>query len=672
MEITQNAKKNKNSKLISWKRRFLDKTQSGSILYKPVFIIIGLIALIWFLVRVIPKPSRAAYPCLQTAFPIASAFIIWLTGSLGFIAFFKKVPVAFRKADYKQVALFVTAGLVLLSMAITVGTSEISLAGGQSSTAVIPINKKYDNTIDALTSKVSVVRSDKALASEIQYEEILSMVREAVALAGGMESFITDGKSVMIKPNLVNYYTFRPIELNGVTTDHRVLRAVVQLVRELNPTGKIILAEGCAEAVPTLTNFQNLKYSLIPGIDEFIGFEAASGGYREYTSDSLISVELPDSMSLYPDSKKPNLNRKIYYNKRYYNTDVLITVPVLKNHQGAGITGGVKNIAIGATPANIYGNKEWSRPFLRSQVIDHDNGNLDKWIHDYYAGRPADFVIIDGLQGVSNGPGGGGNLANLIKNQHNMRLIMAGKDVLATDAIAGLIFGHDAQLANHLVYLHNDGFGTIDPALIEVIGTKVHSIRKFFGFDNTTYATRTAFDKFVSTDYQITGSINGDKLHLSVSNPIDLARMTVSLDDQKINKFIVGGFGNITLDINNINVTEGKVDVYFEDRYLNPLSKQFTASNVTRVDKIIQDNPLILYPNPAVSEINLRMENASSGVYRVSIIDLNGREIVSNDFTNHSGEIEYRMGLESLKPGNYIYRVSMPDGTDMRKQFLKK
>jgi hypothetical protein len=32
----------------------------------------GLVALTWFLVRVIPKPSRASYPCQRAAFPLAT------------------------------------------------------------------------------------------------------------------------------------------------------------------------------------------------------------------------------------------------------------------------------------------------------------------------------------------------------------------------------------------------------------------------------------------------------------------------------------------------------------------------------------------------------------------------------------------------------------------------
>lgn len=42
--------------------------------------ITSFLALVWFLVRVLPKPSRATYPCQRIAFPLASSFVIWLTG----------------------------------------------------------------------------------------------------------------------------------------------------------------------------------------------------------------------------------------------------------------------------------------------------------------------------------------------------------------------------------------------------------------------------------------------------------------------------------------------------------------------------------------------------------------------------------------------------------------
>ena len=43
----------------------------------------GALALLWFLFRVIPKPTRAFYPCQRAAFPVATTFVIWLIGALG-------------------------------------------------------------------------------------------------------------------------------------------------------------------------------------------------------------------------------------------------------------------------------------------------------------------------------------------------------------------------------------------------------------------------------------------------------------------------------------------------------------------------------------------------------------------------------------------------------------
>ena len=47
---------------------------------KRLTVFAGLVSLIWFLVRVIPKPSRASYPCQRAAAPLASGFVIWLVG----------------------------------------------------------------------------------------------------------------------------------------------------------------------------------------------------------------------------------------------------------------------------------------------------------------------------------------------------------------------------------------------------------------------------------------------------------------------------------------------------------------------------------------------------------------------------------------------------------------
>ncbi len=47
---------------------------------KLAFFIIGIGSTLWFLIRVIPKPSRATYPCMKASAPFMSAFVIYLIG----------------------------------------------------------------------------------------------------------------------------------------------------------------------------------------------------------------------------------------------------------------------------------------------------------------------------------------------------------------------------------------------------------------------------------------------------------------------------------------------------------------------------------------------------------------------------------------------------------------
>ena len=84
---------------------------------KWLFPLTGIGALVWFLIRVIPKPSRAEYPCQKVAFPIASSFIAYILG-LG------AVTIAMKKAILVSI-LFLYAILFICSecFAVTVYVS---------------------------------------------------------------------------------------------------------------------------------------------------------------------------------------------------------------------------------------------------------------------------------------------------------------------------------------------------------------------------------------------------------------------------------------------------------------------------------------------------------------------------------------------------------------------
>ena len=76
----------------------------------------------WFLIRVLPKPSRAAYPCQRATFPIASAFVVWLSGLLlSSLAYCKARRLAFQ-GRYLAAGLFAA---VAVAVATTYWSSTV-------------------------------------------------------------------------------------------------------------------------------------------------------------------------------------------------------------------------------------------------------------------------------------------------------------------------------------------------------------------------------------------------------------------------------------------------------------------------------------------------------------------------------------------------------------------
>lgn len=85
---------------------------------KWMFSVFGILAVLWILIRVIPKPSRATYPCMKVAFPFASSFLLYLAGITSAVLFFKKARIKLSQSKYY-------AGSLFLIIALTAGTVAI-------------------------------------------------------------------------------------------------------------------------------------------------------------------------------------------------------------------------------------------------------------------------------------------------------------------------------------------------------------------------------------------------------------------------------------------------------------------------------------------------------------------------------------------------------------------
>ncbi len=95
-----------------------------------LFFIIGISSTIWFFIRVIPKPSRASYPCVKAAAPLMSGFVLYVF-SIGSISLLiRKALNNLRSARYVS-----ATGLLLLTAVFLV----VSLTGDLSVSTALPV-----------------------------------------------------------------------------------------------------------------------------------------------------------------------------------------------------------------------------------------------------------------------------------------------------------------------------------------------------------------------------------------------------------------------------------------------------------------------------------------------------------------------------------------------------
>ena len=104
--------------------------------YRLLFPVVGFAALLWILIRVIPRPSRAAYPCMKVATPLASSFVFWVIGLTASVKAFAKMKLAYVNANYTKASLFLVLGVVLGIFAVSQNGME-TFAGSQDGYAYV-------------------------------------------------------------------------------------------------------------------------------------------------------------------------------------------------------------------------------------------------------------------------------------------------------------------------------------------------------------------------------------------------------------------------------------------------------------------------------------------------------------------------------------------------------
>jgi len=439
--------------------------------------------------------------------------------------------------------------------------------------------------MDNSNSFVSLVQSSTVTdVTKHTYKSIKELVDESIRLAGGLEGIVKTGDTVVLKPNIITtIYSWAwpqgtkipagapnattPTAPNGIVTDWRVVQAVAENVRAIiGSSGKILVMESSGKGV-TATQYANVGYTKanLSAVDEILNLDSVGGTYWTSIPSTLpgdiLKVQLSSPAFTSPHASggftSYDGQGNYYVAARMYEADALICIPVLKLHTTAGTTGAIKNISIGATPPRIYGNS--AGDIGRNNRIPHSEaGGIHKWIADYYSVMPADFVVMEALRGVDQGPLPPAGDAGAVKKLNS---ILASRDGLAVDVVMSNIIKVDYTKVGHLRYLTTRGkVGTNktltvrgNPRDIVVIGNKkVHDLRDGVNFNGS---INTGLDGNISTT------------RLSTQQ---LTKPTVEIASAEFN----GQSLNLNL---NVSANTVKVDIYIDKTYLRSVKGNYTA-----------------------------------------------------------------------------------------------
>lgn len=390
--------------------------------------------------------------------------------------------------------------------------------------------------------------------------DVGTAVRQAVALAGGLGSVIGPGDSVVIKPNLV----MDAHSASGMVSSPAVVRAVVQLAWEAG-AGSVAIAEGTAQYSQGDCNRDRLCTS-----EAFrtAGYDANGDMIEDVTGVLLLDLNDSGGTDVADPAKVTNVSvptgliRKEYWlPEAVLDADVLISVPVLKNHSVAGVTLGMKNL-IGLLPNDLYhgpGN------IYGKHSLSHSPIDLDQHIVDVNLARRPDFVVVDGQKGMTDGPIG----YTIIDPP--MQLILASRDVVAADTVGTLVMGYDPALIPYLSLAAQSGLGTNNTSYIRVVGTPLSQVRRDFP---APYADTPALraDAEAPTvhlsapaEEEWAGSV---RVLADTTDNEAVARVEFFLDDQQVGQALAVPY-EITLDTTSFAAGKHSLRAVAYDRSLN-------------------------------------------------------------------------------------------------------
>jgi uncharacterized protein (DUF362 family) len=354
-------------------------------------------------------------------------------------------PVVSRRVFLTRVGLS-SAGLFLVPSLITRGQAAFGGTSGVSSLTKVGITQasSYDRIV---------------VRQKVQH------IFEAI---GGIQDVVKAGNKVAIKINLTggSGSATSPL-LKGVPitesmwTHPEVVRAVGELIIDCGVSGGNITI---IEALWDDASYNNFGYLAV----------------QQSLGAGMVNL---NTKAPYPDF----ITRAVGPNNYFYSSftlnnilsdiDVLVSIPKMKEHYEAAVTGSIKNL-VGMVPKQLY---TLPADQGRRGALHGEGGpsatHLPRSIADLFMARPIHLAVIDGIRNARGGEGVWNPTFQLAQDH----VLLAGKDPVATDSVSAWLMGHNpasatlrkpdgVQCDNHLELLHQKGMGTNQMGEIQAVG----------------------------------------------------------------------------------------------------------------------------------------------------------------------------------------------------------
>jgi hypothetical protein len=401
-------------------------------------VVLGLVALFWFLVRVIPKPQRATYPCMKVAYPLMSGLVIWLLGITGISASAKILIKNIRSKKY-LVAFSTLLMLTVVSIIFFAYHSGILYANDERKPLVHLPNAPFGVAQGIVPGRVvwawdpnatnenctnDVVKDDGYFLEKNNNQQVIDkMIAEGIRNIADKKNLkkawddifryfnkqkgkgdrgYFNGETIFIKINqgcgswnTGSDLSRRESSLGYSETCPQVILSVIkQLVYEAGiPQNKIIVADPLAHIY---SDNYTLLHNQFPDVIYGDKIKANESYGRTFLKPETIPV------IFYSDKGAIIKTRTNCLYTAMQNSDYIINIPALKAHGCAGITlmaknhfGSVTTESAGHLHPGLLGERN-DKPVRPDYCMYRVQVDL---MGSKYLGRNTMLNIVDGLWG---------------------------------------------------------------------------------------------------------------------------------------------------------------------------------------------------------------------------------------------------------------------------------